>query len=93
MSGAARALWVPAHALVVIGWLGALAAYIGGSPFLAVAACAIGVLGAQALLWTGALRHYPRKRAGSIILSVAGGLLIVVLLGLRIYAGPAAWSG
>ena len=92
-SGAARAVWIPAHVLLVAGWLGALAAYASGSPPLAVGASAAIIMGAQALLWTGALADHPRKRAGSILSSVAGGLLLVILIGLRIYAGPSAWSG
>ncbi len=93
MTSAARAAWVPGHVLLIAGWLAGLAAYVGGSTSIVVAACAAIFIGAQALLWTGALRGYPRKRAGSIVSSVLCGVLLVFLIGLRIYAGPAAWSG
>ncbi len=93
MTSAARAVWVPGHVLLIAGWLAALAAYVGGSTPIIVGACAAILIGAQALLWTGALRGYPRKRAGSIVSSFLCGGLLVFLVGLRLYAGPAAWSG
>ena len=93
MSAAARVVWVPGHVLLVLGWLVGLVGYVGGSTIIVVAACAAIFVGAQGLLWSGALRGYPRKRAGSIVSSVLCGLLLAFLVGLRIYAGPEAWSG
>ena len=76
-----------------LGWLLTLAGLASGVLPLTATGAGIAVLGAQALLWTGELGGYPRKRAAAIISSVLGGLLFVILVGIRLYAGPEAWSG
>ena len=89
----ARVVWIGCHTLVFLGWTGGLAGLMGDSLPLVAVASGLAVVGSLALLSTGALRYYPRKRAASIVMSIAGGLLVVILVGLRLYAGPEAWSG
>ena len=88
-----RAVWIGSHTLVFIGWLGSLAGLMGDSLPLVAAASAVAVVGAQTALWAGVLQGHPRKRVAGITTSVVGGLLVVILVCLRLYAGPAAWSG
>ncbi len=88
-----RPLWIGCHTLVFLGWAGGLVGLMGNSLPLVAAASGLAVVGSLALLSTGALRYYPRKRAASIVMIVAGGLLFSILVGLRLYAGPTAWSG
>lgn len=93
MPAVAKVVWVPGHVLVVLGFLLAIALLAGNSIGLAVTSCAVGVLGARALLLTGALKQFPRKRLGAIIVSVLGGGLFLFLVILRVAVGPQAWGG
>lgn len=93
MPAAAKIVWVPGHILVILGCFLAVVALIGNSIALTVISCGFSFLGAQALLWTGALKPFPRKRAGAIIVSLLGGGLFVFLVIIRFFAGARAWTG
>ena len=88
-----QAVRVPGYTLVGLGLLLLVIGYSSGSLPLDVVGCVPAFIGAQSLLWSGALTGYRRKRAGAILLSILSFSLVVFLVGIRLYAGAAAWSG
>ena len=88
-----RTTRVPAYTVLVAGIIFFFAGMSGNSMPLDVVGCAAMAAGTQALLWSGALVGYPRKRVAAILASVLSSALGLFLVGIRLYAGPAAWSG
>ena len=92
-TSASQSARVPGYTLISLGLLLLIVGYSSGSLPLDVLGCIPAFFGAQSLLWSGALAGYRRKRAGAILLSVLSLGFGLFLVGIRVYAGPAAWSG
>ena len=88
-----RTTRIPAYTALVAGIVFLFAGMSGDSMPLDVFGCAAMAAGALTLLLSGALVGYPRKRAAAILTSVLSVALGLFLVGIRLYAGPAAWSG
>ncbi|MGI4797126.1 MAG: hypothetical protein ACRYG8_24350 [Janthinobacterium lividum] len=84
---------IPGYALVTLGILGLAVGMFGDSLPLDIVGCVVAFVGCQVLLWSGVLALYPRKRAGVVSMSVLTFGLAAFLIGIRLYGGPAAWSG
>ncbi len=88
-----RTTRIPAYTVLVAGIVFFFAGMSGNSMPLDVVGCAAMAAGTQVLLWSGALVGYPRKRAAAILTSILSTGLGLFLVGIRLYAGPAAWAG
>lgn len=81
------------YSVATVGAALVVVAEVEDSLPLSVVGCIIALIGLQTLLWSGSLAEYPRKRACAITASILAGLLATILIAIRLYAGPEAWSG